>query len=154
MQDCCVCERLFFPIEPNLMCLSYEAWWLAQQPAHSLFVLFWIKSRGLQSSRTNRAPYVPARLPNWSAVFCFFLPDSHGTDDEDRRGSIKHSSHVSNVEEEGRTNRQIAAWVQHMDPGCCSRESSRSWIHLWLPHFTDRTLLHICVTRVTCARSW
>lgn len=31
-----------------------------------------------------------------------FLPDSHGTDDEYRWGSIKHSSHVSNVEEEGR----------------------------------------------------
>lgn len=48
----------------HLMCLSREAWWLAQRPAHSLFVLFWIKSRGLRSSRTNRAPYVPARLPN------------------------------------------------------------------------------------------
>lgn len=44
-----------------------------------------------------------------------FLPDSHGTDDEYRWGSIKHSSHVSNVE----MNRQIAACVKHMDAGCC-----------------------------------
>lgn len=147
-----VCYVPFWPF--FYMCLSYEAWWLAQQPAHSLFVLFWIKSRGPQSSRTNRAPYVPAQLPNWSADFFFFCQIAMGPDDEDRRGSIKHFSHMSNVEEEGRTDRQTAAWVQHMDAGCCSRESSQSWIHLWLPYFTDRTLLYIGVTRVTLARSW
>lgn len=34
----------------------------------------------------------------------------------------------------GERDRQKAAWVQHMDAGRCSQESSRSSTHLWLPH--------------------